>query len=199
VDRPHDDLTLHLVAHPCALWLPRSSERPPRVRCLGNVWGRPPEGGSRWGLPVGHARGMTISAEQLEQLLGLDDPSTNPVLAHAIAIIAQDEALTAAQLMRLAEVREPVIAGAVVFNLSSPTEAVRRVAEMHPDLREVAGGHPHAPMEWKLELPAHRVSFTALDVFFAEVQATKGEKAKVHRRLAGDRTLGDIWLEVRPH
>jgi hypothetical protein len=144
---------------------------------------------------------MTISAEQLEQLLELDDPSMNPVLAHAVAIVAQDKALTAAQLVRLAEVGERVIAGAVVFNYSSPTEAVRRVVETHPDLREVAGGHPHAPVEWKLELPGHQVSFPALDVFFAEVHATKGEKAKAHRRLAasGDRTLGDVWREVRPH
>ena len=144
---------------------------------------------------------MTISAEQLEQLLELDDPSTNPVLAHAVAIVAQDEALTGVQLVRLAEVGERVIARAVVFEYSSPTEAVRRVAERHPDLREMAVGHPHAPVECKLELPAHQVSSTALEVFFAEVQATMGEKAKVHRRLAaaGDRTLGDVWREVRPH
>jgi hypothetical protein len=59
---------------------------------------------------------MTISAEQLEQLLELDDLGTNLALAHAIAIVAQDEALSGAQLMRLAEAGERVIASSVVFN-----------------------------------------------------------------------------------
>jgi hypothetical protein len=45
------------------------------------------------------------------------------------------------------------------------------------------------------------VTSSALDVFFVEVSATKAEKAKVHRRLQteDDRTLRDVWLEVRPH
>ncbi|PPF53895.1 hypothetical protein C5B94_09085 [Clavibacter michiganensis] len=144
---------------------------------------------------------MTISAEQLEQLLELDDLGSNLALAHAIAIVAQDEALTGAQLMRLAEAGERMIASSVVFNHSTPTGAVRRVADLHPDLRAVAGGHPNAPSEWKLDLLARVVTPSALDVFFAEVSATRAEKAKVHRRLqtANDRTLRDVWLEVRPH
>jgi hypothetical protein len=143
---------------------------------------------------------MTISEDQLEQLLELDDQNTNVVLAYAIAIIAQDEALTGSQLTRLAEVGERVIAGAVVLNYSAPTVAVRLAVERHPDLRAVAEGNPNAPTEWKLDLPGREVTALSLDVFFSEVSATKAEKAKAHRRLAAHdgRTLREVWLEVRP-
>ncbi|RII94631.1 hypothetical protein DZF95_03600 [Clavibacter michiganensis] len=108
--------------------------------------------------------------------------------------------MTGAQLMRLAEAGERMIANSVVFNHSTPTGAVRRVADLHPDLRALAGGHPNAPSEWELNLLVRVVTPSALDVFFVEASATKAEKAKLYLRLQSkdDRTPRDVWLEVPP-
>jgi len=143
---------------------------------------------------------MTLSMNDLESITTLDDPLTNELLAHVLCVLACDADLSADQCVLLADIGHPLISGALLQNYSAPTAAVELLAERSPELRALAHGHPHAPLEWKFRLLNEQVTGASLDVFFHDVGATKAEKAKVHRRLmkSPQAQFGDTWREVRP-
>ena len=143
---------------------------------------------------------MTLSIDDLDNIVTLDDPLTNHVLAHVLVVLAGDADLSAEQCVRLAGIGHPVISGALLQNYSARADALEVMVDRLPEYREMAQGHPHAPMEWKFRLLNEEVTGSSLDVFFRDVEATKSEKAKVHRRLmkSPQASFGATWQDVRP-
>lgn len=89
---------------------------------------------------------------------------------------------------------DPLVAGEILHDYQAPPGVVEALARTHPQLAELAGGHPNAPVALKDAVPVREHSDLALDRY---VQARGGSTAQRHALLFTHRgspdPLGVVW------